>query len=312
MKKYFVQLLITSVFVTSIFSFTVFAPTTSAYTTPTTVSQLVELLIALGVIPSDKVVAARAAVTSLSQASISTSTTTTITVPATTVRATTTVSTSTPAVYLQVLTPNGSERWELAVTVPYLITWGSTKDLPVSLGLVSGTKGVICNLTPTPISSKVGNNSYKIYLNSNRCYSATSGTSTAIIDGSYKVRVSYTGPTGAVVKDESDANFSIVPVPIPSIKVTYPNGGEKLVTSTNYDIKYSVKNTSERGLKFYFLNEVGNSMYSVTAFGDKGTYRLRLPSSLTDGAYKLKIEMTLPNTQKIEDTSDNLFWISHN
>ena len=295
MKKYFIYFLLISFFVTPALFLNLFVPTVSA-SAPSTISELVELLITIGVISPDKAVSARAAVVSLSQVHVSTST-----VP---------VTSSGPLPYIQVLSPNGSESWEIQVNVPYTIKWGSTMAVPVSLALVS-TKAIVCNLGSTIINSVVGDNSYNFILKNTKCLNSLTGSSTPLVSGTYKARVTYTSSASSTVKDDSDGSFKIIPEPIPSIKVTYPNGGERLMTSNYYDLKYTVTNTSERGIKFSFYNDLGNLIYSTTDFGSKGIYRMRIPSALSDGAYKLKIEMTTTNGVKIEDLSDNLFWVSH-
>jgi hypothetical protein len=169
----------------------------------------------------------------------------------------------------------------------------------------------VCNLTPEPILSKVGDNTFSLYLKNAKCYlNPATTTIISLTDGTYKARVSYTNSGGTVVKSESDATFKILPVQVPTLKVTYPNGNEKLITGKYYDLKYSLGNTAERSIKVSFLNYQGDSMYSTAIFGGGGKYNLRIPYSLDSGAYKLKMEMTATDGTKIEDTSDNFFWVS--
>jgi len=281
MKKYLNCLLIVSLFMTTALAFNFPAVKVSADTQTMTISQLVDLLITVGVIAPDKVVAARA------------------------------IFATSSLPYLQVLSPNGGESWMIDSDVPYTITWGSSNAVPVIISFVSSS-GAVCKLTPSPITSHNGENSFNVLLKTASCYNSTAtvSTSTPLTDVPYKVRVSYTDPSGATVKDDSNTYFVITPIPVPSIRVTYPNGAEKLVSGNYYDVKYTLTNTAERGLKISFLDYQGNRVYSESVFGSKGVYHLKIPTSLNAGAYKIKLEMTATDNTLITDTSDNFFWIS--
>ena len=301
MKKYliyslFVSLLLVATFVTSVSATATTTATSTVATSTMTNTQLVELLISIGVIAPDKAAAARAAVAGSTTVATSTATVSAI---------------STSTSYIQVLSPNGGESWGIDMDVPYTITWGSTGLPFVRVALISSaSKNPTCELSAIPVASVNGNNSFKTLLKTAKCYNLITGTSTPLKDGTYKVRVYSTDAKGVTVKDESNATFKITPIPVPSIKVTYPNGGEKLTTGSYYDIKYTLANTSENALKLSFLDSLGNTRYSINVFGSKGVYHLKIPTSLNDAAYKLKIEMTATNNAKLEDISDNFFWIS--
>jgi len=302
MKKYFVYFLIISIFVTTIFSFTNLVPLASATTVPTTISQLIELLITIGVIAPDKVVAARAAATSLSQVTV-------VAEPITSI-----VSTSTS--YIQVLTPNGGQNWDIDLDVTYPITWGSVGLTQVRVALISTAKNSpVCELSQAPIASKDGNHEFRILLKTAKCYNFVSGTSTPLIAGTYRARIYYTDIFGKTIKDESNATFKILPKLIPSIKVTYPNGGENLLRNSDYSIKYGLTNTTKSidGLVYmYLLDNTGNSVFnSHKALRSDHTYDLDFPSNLSPGAYKVKLKLTTSvDKVEIEDTSDTFFWVS--
>ena len=151
MKKYFSHLLLAVFVITAVF-FNVSAPAASAQTQSMTISQFVELMITIGAVPVDRVVAVRAMVASLGNSSA-------LAAPA--------VSTGTLP-YLQVLTPNGGENWNLDAQLPYAITWGSTSQVPVTISLVPA-KGEICNLSSSPVTSIKGNNSYSVLLKNAQC-----------------------------------------------------------------------------------------------------------------------------------------------
>ena len=297
MKKYFSYLILVSFFVSTIFTFGISVPTASATATsitPMTISQFVELLITIGVIPANKVTAARAAIASLNSTTMATSTATS----------------SLP--YIQVLSPNGGESWAIDLDVPYSITWGSSSQIPVNIGLVYGSNK-LCNLTSTPVTSKNTTNTFSILLKKAKCYNNVAGTSTPLVDGSYKVRISYVSATGTIIKDESNAVFKINPILVPSLKLTYPNGGENLVRNHDYDVKYVIKNVGQ-GYDGYIyltlLDSSGNVVFNSSKIIRNGIYNLELPSGLTPGAYKVKIKTTTKDLVDVEDISDNFFWIS--
>jgi hypothetical protein len=115
-------------------------------------------------------------------------------------------------------------------------------------------------------------------------------------------------------KDESNAVFKITPIPVPSLKVTYPNGAETLIRNDEYVVKYTVKNiddTDDNLIYLYLLDNNNNIVFnSHKLFRKDGTYSLDLPSSLSAGAYKIKLKLTTKDHIELEDVSDNFFWIS--
>jgi hypothetical protein len=283
MRKYLIGILLVTMLV---------VPTLAVKASTTmTMSQLVELLITVGAIAPDKIVAARALVT-------------------------TTASVATSTSYIQVLTPNGGESWQIDLDVPYKITWGSSGLTQARIALVSSvSKTPVCDLNLTPIASKNGNHEYEILLKDTKCYNLTTGSSTKLVSGTYKARVYFTDSLGVTVKDESNATFRILPVAIPSIKVTYPNGGETLKRNDEYDVKYSFKNVTnvlDNMIYLYLLDNDGNIAYNSHKIKNKsGTYTLDLPGTLKAGAYKIKLKTTTSVDKiEIEDVSDNFFWIS--
>jgi hypothetical protein len=264
----------------------------SANTKQMNLSEFLELLIKLEIIPKDNVSTVRNSVSTLNQ----------------------TIASTTP--YIQVLSPNGGESWDIDLDLPYTITWGSTGLNKVDVALVSSNaKTPLCNLTSTPITTKDGNNTLKILLKTAMCINSTASSSTPLVDGSYKVRVYGTDSFGTSVKDESNAVFKILPVPIPSLKVTYPNGAERLIRNDEYVVKYTVKNiddTDDGLIYLYLLDNNGNTAFnSHKLFRKDGTYNLDLSSSLKIGAYKIKLKLTTKDHVELEDMSDNFFWVSN-
>ena len=294
--KNLTQLALVSILVSTVFIFgsTLKALTVNAQSM--NVSQLVELLISIGAIAPNKVAAARAMISTLNQ---------TISV------------TSTSTSYIQVLAPNGGESWSLDVGVPYTITWGSVGLTQVRVALVSAVKNSpVCNLSLSPVTSLDGNHEFKVLLKNTHCYNLATSTSTStpLKEGAYKVRVYSTDAAGQAIQDESNGTFNILPVPVPSIKVIYPNGGENLTLNKNYAVKYTLKdvtNSVDGLLYFYLLDNNGKTIFYGHKIISGGTFDLNLPSSLPAGAYKLKLTLTTQDKRvEIVDTSDNLFWVS--
>jgi hypothetical protein len=301
MKKHFLSLLLAVlVSVGIVTAGTQVQAVTSVPVQPTTISQLVELLISIGVIAPDKAVSARAAAVNLGKVAASNA-----------IVSASTVSTSTA--YIQVLKPNGGESWEIDLDVPYQISWGSSGLSHVRIALVD-SKNVPCEISLSPFTSKDGDHNKDLLLKNALCYNLNTGSSTPLKDGTYKVRVYFTDARGVTVKDESNSTFRILPVPIPSIKVTYPNGGESLVRNTDYDIKYSLTNVDDSidGLIYmYLLDNNGNIAFNSHKLMRNGLYDLEFPGSLSAGAYKVKLKLTTKDERvEIEDTSDNFFWVS--
>lgn len=296
MKKYLFSLLFVFLFTCS-FSFALSASAVTTSSQSLTISQLVELLISIGVISADKAVAARNAVAGLTSSPSPV------------------ISTSTS--YVQVLSPNGGESWKIDLSVPYTITWGSSNLAQVFVSLIpSSSRTPICNLSKLPFASKNGNNTLSVLLKSAQCYNLITGTSTPLVDGAYKVRVHYTDSLGTTIKDESNATFKILPRPAPALKVTYPNGAENLTRGDEYNVIYrltDVNNVLDNMIYLYLYDSEGNMVYnSHKAKRSTNTYSLELPSSLKAGAYKIKLKTTVIDDGRveIEDTSDNFFWVS--
>lgn len=298
-KKYFLL----SVLITSLFISNFLLPIKSVQAQNFNISQFVELLISIGAIAPEKAVAARAVATTLSSA------TTTPTIS-------TAVSTSTS--YIQVFTPNGGESWEIDLDIARSITWGSSGLSQVRVALVSSVKkNPVCELTPNLISTRNGNNEFKVLLKTAQCYNLATGTSTPLTDGTYKARVYFTDSYGTTISDESNAVFKILPKPIPSFKVVYPNGGEQLIRNREYNVTYkftNVTNVVDNLIYLYLLDNNGNTVFNSRKIKrSDNTYSLDLPGSLSAGAYKIKLKTTTNDRNErieLEDVSDNFFWIN--
>lgn len=304
MKNNINYLLFTFFIIITVSIFNPISPSVLANTTGSsmTVSQLIELLITIGAIAPDKAVAARAAVGLDALGNVLM-----IARPAP-------IATSTS--YIQVLSPNGGESWNIDTDVVYTITWGSTNLPGASIALVStAKKNNVCELMTSPVTAKPGNNTFNLKLKTAQCYNLLTGTSSPLVDGTYKVRIYYKDSFGTIISDESNATFKILPKLIPSIKVVYPNGGENLIRGRDYEVKYKLTNVINVDGGFIYLNlldNTGTSVYnSKKAKRSDGVYSLSIPSSLSNGNYKVKFTATESSDDiLIEDISDNFFWIS--
>jgi hypothetical protein len=287
MNKIFLTLLLTASVFLSAF---IFIPR-ETQAAEMSVTQLIELLISIDVIAPEKAEAARQVAASLDIPIIS----------------------QNPLPYLQVLKPNGGESMEMDLDIPYAFSWGASLAVPVNIALVP-TKGVVCNLTPTPVLSRRPSDSMNVLLRTARCYDQVKNTSTPLVHGTYKMRVTYAGPklaTSTVIKDESDSAFTIKPTPVPAITVTYPNGGEKITRNDYYDIKYTVTDTTdEEPIYLSLINADGYVIKNAHKFGKNGVFELRIDSTIDEGLYKIRLKTMADDKTEIEDYSDTYFWIS--
>jgi hypothetical protein len=261
---------------------------------PASVSELVELLISIGVIGKDKAAAARTAGKGLDQVKAAAATST---------------------AYIQVLEPSGTENWEYDLDLEYGISWGSSGVVSGNVALVL-TKNVLCNLLPSPVNFSDGEDEIDVRLKTLKCYDNFGTISTTTLaSGSYKVRVYGKDESGFEVKDESGGSIKVVPVPVPELKLTYPNGGEKLLRSESFTVKYSIKNIEkfeDGNISVQVYNNEGREVYGASKkLSENGQYeKFKFPKSLPAGSYKIKVSAETDSGEILEDTSDNLFWVS--
>lgn len=288
MKKIALSLLVMAVLVSG-FSF---AQQVSA--APASVSELVELLISIGVIGKDKAAAARTAGKNLDQ-----------------VKAAAAPSTA----YIQVLEPNGGENWEHDVDVSYDIRWGATGVTSGNVALVMA-KNALCNLLPAPMNFRDGETEIEFWLKKYKCYDSFGNVSTTTLAaGSYKLRVYGKDASGFEVKDESNGSIKVVAIPVPELKLSYPNGDEKLLRNDSFTLKYSIKNIDKFDsdpMDIEVYNNEGRKVYATSKrLSENGQVeKFKFPSSLPAGSYKILIRALAEDGTVLEDSSDKLFWLS--
>lgn len=269
-----------------------FTPTTSTVLAAgnMSIAQLVELLISIGAISEDKAPAARTFVASASDQSTAIS----------------------GSGYIQVFSPNTAVSWNLDGDTARSITWGSQGVAQVNISFVSGSKECIVN--EQPVASKTTTNLFKVILKNARCFNPAKNTISYLTDGSYRVRVSGYDTTGNLVSDDSDALVKILPIAVPSIVISYPNGGETLIRKEDHVIYYKLKNVTESKDDFIYIYLIDN--YGNIAFSNRRLLRTDnvdladLPSSLPIGAYRVKLKLITKDDVEIEDLSDSPFWIT--
>jgi hypothetical protein len=159
---------------------------------------------------------------------------------------------------VKVTSPNGGE--SLLVGSSHEITWTTT--------------GTIANI--------------KIELSTNIGTSWAEITASTPNDGSYDwtvpgnpsvnclIRVSETDGNPA---DVSDAVFSIVAEPDPTITLTSPNGGENLIAGSTHDITWDTTGTIENVLIEYSTNSGGSWEKVVTSTANNGSYNWMVPET---------------------------------
>ncbi len=287
MKKIFLVLIVLGLFLSS-------SAKVSAAEKEFNMSEFIDVLVSAGVIKFDDIVKAKVWASDYDK-----------------MAKTPTASTT---AFIQVLKPNNSDTWELSRTVPYEIIWGSQGVDSVHIALVSG-KNNNCEINYEPIKINNGNHLYKILPKKTLCYNLNTATSTPLLQGSYKILIYGQDDFGVKVSDSSDSNVQIKPVPIPSLKVTDPNGGENLTRTINYDIKYSTSNfdkSLDEMIQLSLINTKGEVVYKTQKrFKDNMIY-LDWPGTLSPGAYKVKLKVTDYKTKVVlEDESDDFFWLSN-
>jgi hypothetical protein len=105
--------------------------------------------------------------------------------------------------------------------------------------------------------------------------------------------------------DVSDAVFSILLPPSPTIKVTAPNGGEQLVVGSRFTITWDAANTREDVRIEYSINGGQNWREIIAAAGNNGKYDWTVPDAPSDNCL---VRVSETDGQP-SDVSDALFSI---
>lgn len=274
---------------------------------PASISELVELLISIGVISQDKAPAARSAFISSS-------------VPNTTLPS-----------FLQLIEPKSAQTWSADSRSSHLVKWGSTSVPEVKVSLIasstkatktaSSTPAVLCDLYPGYITSRDGDNQVNIS-DPVKCYGAN-GAGTILANGTYKLKITGKDAKGKSVSVEGPA----IKLISPTLSMTYPNGGEVLKLNDTHPLKYTLTNAVARKMSLFLVNslseatplEIKDTKIAKTATSSKTTKATTTITSANNfkfdpatkaGPYKLKMNVLTKNGTMVEDISNGFFWIS--
>jgi hypothetical protein len=161
---------------------------------------------------------------------------------------------------ITITSPNGGENWEAGSTHP--ITWTSTgrvKNLKIEYSTDNGTSW------ETIDSSAVNNGSHN-------------WTVPGTISESCLVRISDIHIDGSP-SDVSDAVFSIIPAPSPTLTVTSPNGGERLIAGSTHGIAWTGTG-SVGNVKIEYSLDNGNQWAVIIATTvNAGSYDWTVPDT---------------------------------
>jgi hypothetical protein len=181
--------------------------------------------------------------------------------------------------FVQVMSPNGNEQWEVGNTFP--ITWDDNIDENVKIELLKG------NAVNQVLAASVASNGTWTW--------AIPATFTQATD--YKIRI--TSITTASLSDESNAAFSIGPKS--ELALTAPNGGEVWEKQKSYDITWTDNLTGAVDIDLYR----GASLYYSIAAGtpSDGSFTWTVPDSIQSGT-TFRVRVTSVEKPFLFDSSD--------
>jgi len=197
---------------------------------------------------------------------------------------------------LNVSSPNGGE--QLRAGNSYSIKW-STGETWIA------TDSVVADY------SLDGGSNYELPTIFQGNYGAITANSTSWevpqnVSSTVKVRVRNITQS---ISDESAANFSILPAPIPSLTLIKPNGGEVLTGSQQYNIQWTSQNISGTDSLYIELSINNGSSYSIIEKVLFSTYPSRYTWAVPESPSKEAVIRIRNVTNPIEDFSDNSFTI---
>jgi hypothetical protein len=190
------------------------------------------------------------------------------------------------SVSITVLAPNGGESWEACSS--HDITWASSGNINNVKIEYSADSGVSWT---TIVESTAGDGVYNWMVpdaQSDTCL----------------VKIGRAG-SDEEVWDVSDTLFSIAPPPTPTIKVTSPNGGERLIIDSIHEITW-VSSGTVGGVSIEFSTDMGTTWAMIaSSVEDNGTYSWTVPDIPSESCLvRVSEEDGDPS-----DVSDDLFYI---
>ncbi|MES2733812.1 MAG: right-handed parallel beta-helix repeat-containing protein [Bacteroidota bacterium] len=196
-----------------------------------------------------------------------------------------TISTSTPGSFTLV-SPNGGESWPAGSTQS--ITWTSKN---ISDPIVELFYSIDGGTSWSMVSDGIPNNGTYTWTVPDMASSTIK----------FRVQSQYPG----IFKDESDANFSVVPG-TPVITLTALNGGENLVVGTTTNIYWTSFNINS--VKVEYSNNGGTTWNLISAGIPKGTsyYAWTIPN---ENATTIKVRVSDSSNASVNDVSNANFSI---
>ena len=189
---------------------------------------------------------------------------------------------------ITITSPNGTEFWAVGDSAP--ITW-------ITVGSVSNELvfyySVDAGSTWTTIATNEANDGKYSWTVPNE---PSSLVRFKIVDGARPA-----------TSDTSDTNFTIIPVP--TITITSPNGGETYVLEETTNITWISKGLSIGLLKIeYSADNFATSRTIAQDVSNTGSYAWTIPETALSGA-TIKVRITDQSRPAITDTSDTVFRI---
>ena len=192
-----------------------------------------------------------------------------------------------PAPNITVSTPNGGENWRRGTT--QTIRWNSSGS-PGTYVKIELLKAGILNRVIIASTPNDGIHPWLI-------------PTTQAPGTDYKVRI--TSTTNSTYNDTSDNNFTI---PVPTITVKTPNGGESWIRGTTKIINWSSTESPGTYVKIELLKPGFSNRVIVASTLNDGSHPWLIPATLAPGNdYKVKITSTINVSNN--DSSDNNFAI---
>jgi hypothetical protein len=192
---------------------------------------------------------------------------------------------------LTLISPNGGESWNAGSK--QVIRWSSNNLTGyIKIELLQG--GVSVKTISSRSSVSLGNYSWTI-------------SSTQSTGSNYAVRL--TSTTNTSITDTSNANFTIIGPPPPSVTLIFPNGGESWNAGSTQVIRWS--SVSLSGYLRIELLRGGVSVKTISARRSvsSGSYNWAIPSTQATGS-NYSIRITSTSRTSITDTSNASFTIN--
>ncbi len=197
-----------------------------------------------------------------------------------------------PPPTITVTSPNGGESWTAGTAYPITWTYTGSPGTYVKIELYKG--GVFNKTIASSVLTSSGSKSWTV-------------PSTQTSGSDYTVKV--TSTTNSAYNDTSNANFTIVGPPPPTITVTSPNGGESWTAGTAYPITWTYTGSPGTYVKIeLYKGGVFNKTIASSVLTSSGSKSWTVPSTQTSGSdYTIKITST--TNSAYTDTSNGNFTI---